>query len=68
MSNLTIDVHDIIRKVRYNDLTVSCPVSERFFELTPEAQEEKYREIFNAFHAACNHLSALDDLLRMNHE
>lgn len=68
MSNLTIDVHDIIRKVRYEDLAVTVPVTFNFFELTPEHQEEMYREIFNAFHQACNHLSALDDLLKMYHE
>lgn len=68
MSNLTIDVHDIIRKVRYDDLSVTVPVTFNFFELSQEAQEEKYREIFNAFHDACSHLSALDDLLKMYHE
>ncbi len=68
MSNLTIDVHDIIRKVRYEDLAVTCPVSFNFFELSPEKQEECYRNIFNAYHNACEHLSALDNLLKMYHE
>lgn len=65
MSNLTIDVQDIIHKVRYKDLAVSCPVSDNFFELSQEEQIERYKEIFSAFHAACEHLSSLDYLLGM---
>lgn len=68
MSNFSIDVQDIIRKVRYGDLSISVPTPSNFLELTPEAQEEKYREIFDAFHDACAHLTALDNLLNMIHE
>lgn len=68
MSNLTIDVQDIIHKVRYKDLAVSCPVTECFFELSQEEQMERYQIIFSAFHDACEHLSALDYLLSMYNE
>lgn len=68
MCNLTIDVHDIINKVRYDDLTAGVPAPSEFWEMPEEERVAKYREIFNAYHQACCHLSALDDLLKMYHE
>lgn len=59
----SINIQEVISKVRYEVLDLQHPTPQDFDEMSWDEQTQLYREMFDRWHKACNILSSLNDIM-----